>query len=497
MMTEVSSVRPSRLTLVLGLVFFLGSAYFYQDPEWNGNSRLALTRAIVEQGSLSIDAYHEAPGWATGDKAYFGGHYYSDKAMGASILAVPVYYLVLRIAGFLGLGLTTEAIKHLLTTAVMGGTFALAGMSMFSISRMLGRRPWPAALLTVCVGFGTMLWPYSAVFYGHVPAAAFLICAFALLVSASLDAPGVWGPKWFWMGFAVGMAFICDFTSALVIVILAAYALHVLRGLNLTRKFRRAWPTFAGLLLPVSIFLAYNMAIYKTPVAFGYSYEAETRFQEIMSLGLMGMRLPTASATFHISIDPQFGLFWLSPVLLLALFGYGTLLGRREYVGECVVSFLAIAVVFLMNAASHLWYGGSAFGPRLLISALPFFIVPISLLPRRWLWLVAIMGIISAVNMLIPLLGKIQYTRLEFRPDRGGFFVDGALFNGFSLLYGYGLGEVTRLQKLGLSPWTLGAAFGWSLWSSVLVFVLAETTLMLSLWKLGTRHEGTQSRSAR
>ena len=68
------SPTTRRSAWLLGIILFFGSAYFYQDPEWNGNSRLDLTRAIVEQGRLEIDAYHDAPGWATGDKAYYDGH---------------------------------------------------------------------------------------------------------------------------------------------------------------------------------------------------------------------------------------------------------------------------------------------------------------------------------------------------------------------------------------------------------------------------------------
>src|SRR5512138_3742588 len=66
--------------LIVGLMLFFAAAYFYQDPEWNGNSRLNLTRAIVERGTLRVDAYQNAPGWATEDSAYYNGHYYSDKA---------------------------------------------------------------------------------------------------------------------------------------------------------------------------------------------------------------------------------------------------------------------------------------------------------------------------------------------------------------------------------------------------------------------------------
>src|SRR5512146_1102428 len=73
--------RPGRLPyLLLSLILFLASAYFYQDPEWNGNSRLDLTRAVVEEGTVAIDAYQSLPQWDTNDKAFYNGHYYSDKA---------------------------------------------------------------------------------------------------------------------------------------------------------------------------------------------------------------------------------------------------------------------------------------------------------------------------------------------------------------------------------------------------------------------------------
>ena len=75
----------ARQALLIGLVVFASYAYFYEGGGWNQNSRFDLTRAIVEHGTLCIDAYHEN----TGDKAYYGGHFYTDKAPGQPLLAVP------------------------------------------------------------------------------------------------------------------------------------------------------------------------------------------------------------------------------------------------------------------------------------------------------------------------------------------------------------------------------------------------------------------------
>src|SRR5271156_7107076 len=74
-----------RKAALLGVVTFLSFVYFYEGGGWNQNSRFDLLRAIVEQHTLQIDAYHEN----TQDKAHFNGHYYSDKAPGLVFLAVP------------------------------------------------------------------------------------------------------------------------------------------------------------------------------------------------------------------------------------------------------------------------------------------------------------------------------------------------------------------------------------------------------------------------
>src|SRR6202035_5763795 len=72
--------------LLLFSVIFISYAYFYEGAGWNQNSRLDMVRAMVEQGTLRIDAYHQN----TEDKAFANGHYYSDKAPGLALLAVPV-----------------------------------------------------------------------------------------------------------------------------------------------------------------------------------------------------------------------------------------------------------------------------------------------------------------------------------------------------------------------------------------------------------------------
>jgi hypothetical protein len=80
-------VPRRRPQLPLFLLVFGVYAYFYQAGGWNQNSRFDLTRAIVEHHTIAIDAFADN----TGDKAQREGHWFSDKAPGLSLLAVPPY----------------------------------------------------------------------------------------------------------------------------------------------------------------------------------------------------------------------------------------------------------------------------------------------------------------------------------------------------------------------------------------------------------------------
>ena len=85
-------------------LFAITYAYFFQDPGTNGNSRLDLTLAIVREHRLTIDSFHLAEGLRTSDKAIFNHHYYTDKAIGSSVIAAGFYYPLNKAARLLGQG---------------------------------------------------------------------------------------------------------------------------------------------------------------------------------------------------------------------------------------------------------------------------------------------------------------------------------------------------------------------------------------------------------
>ncbi len=87
--------REKRVALLIFFVLLFCYGYFFPRwAEWNQNSRMDLTLAIVERGVLHIDDYYEN----TGDYAVYGDHIYTDKAPGTSFLGVPTYFVFRLVA---------------------------------------------------------------------------------------------------------------------------------------------------------------------------------------------------------------------------------------------------------------------------------------------------------------------------------------------------------------------------------------------------------------
>ena len=93
--TGIHLGRKPRADFIIGLVLFLTSCYsfFWQDRDWNSASRLMLTYAIVDRGTIYLDGleiHAGNPSRKIGDLAVYNGHYLTEKAPGQSLLGVPV-----------------------------------------------------------------------------------------------------------------------------------------------------------------------------------------------------------------------------------------------------------------------------------------------------------------------------------------------------------------------------------------------------------------------
>ena len=167
MRAESTNRLVKRRALLIFAVTFISYAYFYQGGGWNQNSRFDLVRAIVEQGTLRIDAYHEN----TKDKAYYQGHYYSDKAPGLALLALPAAAIARPMLRATGIDPASPrgliATSYLVTIVAVALPTALACACLFLIVLRLGSRESAALFAALSMGLATPIWAYATLFWGH------------------------------------------------------------------------------------------------------------------------------------------------------------------------------------------------------------------------------------------------------------------------------------------------------------------------------------------
>ena len=106
----------------------------------NEKSRVALIAAVVERHRLDIDDGHAM----TGDKAWYEGHYYSDKAIGTAVLGVPVYAAYREIRGFDHFARKYWKPNnpfHILTITVVALPSALLSVVLYQLGRLMRAGP--------------------------------------------------------------------------------------------------------------------------------------------------------------------------------------------------------------------------------------------------------------------------------------------------------------------------------------------------------------------
>ncbi|MCL4369608.1 MAG: hypothetical protein M1380_01690 [Chloroflexi bacterium] len=329
------------------------------------------------------------------DKASAGGHYYTDKAIGTSLLGLPWWLLSDQIYRFGQYGEVRADFQ--LWTATVGAVSlpsALLVLLVYCVARTLSGSLGRALLTAGAFGFATIAFPFATMFYGHQPAAIFGFAAFAAAFywrRQAHSSPWLLGLA----GFLAGWAAITEYPAAIIGAVAAVYILSFSEG-------RKSWWAYAlgGLvgLLPLGI---YNMVAFGAPWRLGYGFVGDSAFAA-MGMGIMGVTTPKLSALLDITMG-RTGLFSRSPFLLLALAGFVFWWRRGQFRREALLC-LAISIGFLLyNAGYYLPLGGYGVGPRFLVPSLPFLVLGLALLPWRGWWLACALVLVSTGMMLMTM----------------------------------------------------------------------------------------------
>jgi hypothetical protein len=369
--------------LVLALVALTVFAPMH-GSDAQDESRLALTHALVVNGTTRIDRWSD-----TKDRATYNGHFYTDKAPGLSLLAIPAYGIE-RAVGGLGSPWEGRWSRWLMRVLVNGPLLILVGL-------LVGRRAeWLArgsgALLAVAVTLGTMLGALSSVLFSHVGAAAFGFAAFA---AAPRDKR-----RPVLAGTLAGAAVLIEYQSAIVLVVVAC--LVAVGGLR-----QIGWYV-AGALPPLVLLGAYDWVSFGSPAHLSYRYVDNTYAAE-QSSGFFGIGTPSLSSLRAVLLGGSgvhlgSGILVTSPLLVGSLAG-AILLWRRGLRRE-VIAITAICIAYLIyNAGYFLPYGGISPGPRFLAPALPFAVLPLAACYARWRLATVLLVVLSVALSTDVMLG--------------------------------------------------------------------------------------------
>jgi hypothetical protein len=360
------------------LFLFLYVSYIHWT-NWTENAYMGLTRSIVDRNTLDIDAYANI----TGDRAYTEGHYYIAKEPGISLLSSPVY-TVLRsvipdggpsevIKDSSGMGTIIYAnpgdftLNLMIALIVFSSSVfgALTVLLVYKICRAVGDET-VSKIVAVIVGLGSLVFPYSLVYYSH-SLSTFLVFLFGYI----LFKQGTKNRLYVVMAFVLaGLSVVVDLISIIPIIVLSAiYAKRLLTD----RTFVLAALSFLVGALPL---LCYNYVLFGSPLIFARAYmDSDIWKIGTVERATMGFGSFQPTILLKTLFDPYRGLFYYYPFLLLAFIG--AFMAKKKYGAHTYVPIAMIILTALMLGFRVDWHGGASFGPRFFSFVMPFVSIPL------------------------------------------------------------------------------------------------------------------------
>lgn len=385
-------LRRSRRWGVLAVVIVgVAFAYLAQPTADNANAHYALVRSLAD-GRPYIDPYaHE-----TIDKGYFEGHYYAVKPPGLALFSLPPYLVLEALDAVPENPVLAVWILNLWATV-------LAAVLLLLAVRSLGERlaPTLGAAAAITLALGTLVLPFSTLYFAHVLAAALGFGAFFVLWREREREPRLAVVAA--AGVMAGLAVTVENTLGIAAIVLALYAL-LRRG-----RLRRGLAYCAGLLVGVLPLLAFDWWAFGSPLRTPYRYLVLPHSEEFgpaviigQGGGFFGIGAPKPEIGLQLLFSNR-GLITLMPIVAVAVAAL-VAVWRRGWRAE-TIAIAAVAIGFLVFNAGYYHsfggaWGGSAPGPRFLLATLPFLAVPLAIAYQRFPFTTAVLASASAMQMV-------------------------------------------------------------------------------------------------
>jgi len=391
-------------------------------------STIFTTVSIINDGTLYLDNYYKMlldkyPN--PDDKSYIKGlvpfyikkistdsgiHYLSAFPIMTSILALPVFYIPLK----LGISVTWDnliILSHLSSAIILSLSVGFFYLLLRDRFYLINRNIW---ILVSIYAFGTInfalvsqaMWQYGTL-------QLFLILGLYFSYSNNLFLSGLFS----------GFSFITRPTSLLPIIfnpiigdiknISIVFTKKGFTKINILSQIKRFAPFVLGFLIPLSFFVWYNNVYYKDISNQGYAAQLFAGWLSHFPEGFLG-----------IWISPSKGILIYSPVFIFSLVGfylsikamlYGNYKEKDIVIRDIIFGLIVLLHVFVMGFWKH-WYGGYSYGYRMASDVIPFLVL--LLIPfiqskyfelPKYIRIRNIFFILLGISVLIELHGMVFY----------------------------------------------------------------------------------------
>ncbi len=322
----------------------------------------------------------------TGDVGYApDGHFHPNKPPGASLAAVPVYFIlyhVERLAGWNPDDWWVLTVNAWLVSVFTVGLVSALGVVVFIrlAGSMFPGNPGAVLAAAAVLALGTTFTPFATLFFDHNLSAVLLLTAFSSARSGRPLTSGVWS----------GIAALTNYLTAVPGAMFGAYVLWK----NGRSNWRSAVLFTAGVMPSLVALLTYNTFALGSPFTLNTSFQ-NPAFKEIAPAFLGMFLAPSWFAAVVVTVTPWRGLFWLTPAFLLSLVVLFVWWRKREFrVERWIIGGIAL-FFFTVNICFNGFHGGFAAGPRYLIPAIPFLCLPLVVAFSHWRVAAWLLGLVS------------------------------------------------------------------------------------------------------
>jgi hypothetical protein len=411
----------------LFLTFFILYTLFIHWIGWNEESRLVLTRAIVEENSFIINSFANM----TGDRVKSGNNIYSDKAPAISTFLSSIYLLLKT--SFPQEATTSLCVPYTYNTAVLYSCLnepthivlfrltsilqisvlfgSLSVVLFYKILKSLFKKQKWILITSFMFGLATLNFHMSIVLFAQSSSIFFALLAFYFLFFSRNFLSKLLA------GIFTGFLFLIDYVNILFIFGSLIF-LKFFHSKKLDKKF------ILGIFLGLLPIFFYNYHNFGNPLSFSFLHDdrsihpKEIPFVNISNESILW----TLRNMFFLTFGTYRGIFFYFPLLLISVFNFVNFYRKNKNLA--IFSLLIFCFYFLFNSYYISWYGGGTFGPRYLSVTIPFLLLPLPILLQKieknklLLFVVAVATGISVLHNFVGLGNWTEGIEVRFNYEK-------------------------------------------------------------------------------